>query len=105
MKLRSTFWVFLLLLLNFPAGIKAQTMRDLFMELPAYCTPGLNTMGRKTLLQDTEYTVPARKEEDEIDYSIDTVAHSYMAFEYSNSKGKGINENYEMKELNSTDRP
>ncbi len=76
-------------------------MQELFLSLPAYCTPGLSTSERKTLLKDTDYTVPARKEEDEIDYTIDTVTSTYLSYEFSNSKGQGTNENYEIKKFKS----
>ncbi len=102
MKLFSAAGFFLLLLSIIPDTSKAQSMTDLFLELPAYCTPGLNNSDRKSLVKDTEYIVTARKEEDEIDYTIDTVSTDYMAYEYSNSKGQGTNENYEMKRFKFT---
>lgn len=91
-----------LLFANFSAPVQAQTMRDMFLALPSYCTPGLNATGRSLLVKDTEYTVPARKEEDEIDYSIDTVTDTYLAYEYSNSRGQGTNQNYEIKKFTFT---
>lgn len=99
MKLLASIGISLFLLLNFSDPVKAQSMRDVFTQLPSFCTPGLNSSDRKKLIKDTEYTVPARKEEDEIDYTIDTVSENYLAYEYSNSKGQGTNENYEIKKF------
>jgi hypothetical protein len=103
MKLFSAIGFSFFLFLIFPGLMQAQSMTDLFLSLPSYCTPRLNGSGRKSLVKDTEYTVTAHKEEDEIDYSIDTVTANYMAYEYSNSKGQGTNENYEMKRFKSAD--
>jgi hypothetical protein len=103
MKLLVSVGISFFLLFNFSDTVKAQSMRDLFLSLPSFCTPGLNNSGRKSLIKDTEYTVKARKEEDEIDYTIDTVSDIYMAYEYSNSKGQGTNENYEIKKFVSND--
>ncbi len=97
MKRFFTTGLFLVGLFNFSGTVRAQSMYDLFLQLPAYCTPGLNNSGRKSLIKDTEYTVTASKEEDEIDYTIDTVTKNYIAYEFSNSKGRGTNENYELK--------
>ncbi len=97
MKRFATAILSILIFANNSEQAHAQSMHDLFLALPSYCTPGLNNSGRKSLIKDTEFTVSAHKEEDEIDYTLDTVTDNYLAYEYSNSKGQGTNENYEMK--------
>lgn len=103
MKLIASFGIYIILLFNFSIPAKSQSMTDLFLRLPSNCTPGLYSIGRQTLVKDTQYTVPGKKEVDEIDYSIDTVSENYLAYEFSNSKGRGTNENYELKKFKKTD--
>jgi len=93
--------VFLLLLCNYPVSSYGQSMRSLFVMLPDECTPGLDKDGRRALVEAAtqEYVVPGHSQEEVLDYSIDTVTANYLAYEYSNKKGRGRNVAYEIKEF------
>ena len=97
MKLFVTVAFFLLLM--FSAPLQAQSMRDLFLMLPDDATPYLNESGRKTLIKEGEYAITGKRDEDEIDYAIDTLTDNYLSYEYSPSDGKGINVTYSIKKF------
>jgi hypothetical protein len=91
---------FLLLLLSVSSiSIKAQSLQSLFLSLPSKCTPHLKNSDRNILIKEGEYEFDGRKEEDEIDYTLDTVTDNYLAYEYSSGKGQGINVTYEIKKF------
>src|SRR5579863_172128 len=102
MKKNISIGLYLLLVSIFAFKSQAQSIKKLFFALPSYCTPSLNSEGRKMLLKDTEYTVLGNTERDNIDYTIDTVESNYISYEFSANNGKGTNENYEIKKFKLT---
>ncbi len=99
MKLPASCRIILFVLLAFSTYAPAQSMRDLLLMLPDDATPGLDESGRKALIKEGEYTISGKRDEDEIDYAVDTATDNYLSYEYSSSNGKGINITYTLKKF------
>jgi hypothetical protein len=96
MRNLATKGLLLLSLMFSPLFFQAQSMSNMFLMLPAECTPGLNASGRTNLIKYHDYAIDTNDDKKEIDYSIDTITDGFLSYEYSKY---GKNENYEIKKL------